>query len=317
MSVSTYVTQMVRVHYGGDERLFAHAAQTLAQHAKSYQLRREIQALVTTGVRRTLAPRPYAPPAAKPADHAPASGLLYALPEIAFPELQLDPFLQSQLDEIVVELEYRTDLAERGLRARNRLLFHGPPGNGKTSVAAAMANSLGARAYCVSVPDVVNMYVGAASQNVAKVFADIRDGMVVVFDELDSVGSERGGGTSSASKEANTVVNTLLMLLDRHKAGIIIATTNRPDIIDPALRRRFDEQILFPPPSLEQLRALAGKLEEKHRLPHPVHVDDCANFDEVAKRVTTEARRQVMAELLSADESEETEGGNDGNETKH
>lgn len=69
-----------------------------------------------------------------------------------------------------------------------------------------------------------------------------------------------------------------------------------------------------PPPSVDQLRALAQKIEEKHRLPRPVHVDDCANFDEVAKRVTNQARRQVMAELLSAEEEEEE---SDGKQTKH
>jgi SpoVK/Ycf46/Vps4 family AAA+-type ATPase len=107
----------------------------------------------------------------------------------------------------------------------------------------------------------------------------------------------------AAGKEANSIVNTMLTLLDRTKHGIIIATTNRPDILDPALLRRFDEQIEFPAPSPEQMRSLASKLCEGFGVP-PVDVSSCANFDEVTKRCETEARRAVMRELIAAEQAD-------------
>lgn len=315
---SAFILQMVRAHYGRDERAFGYAASALARHAKSANLRADIQAIVKRGLRNGDHHRPFSGDSfgGRPQPtREPTSSSLYALPEVSFPELLLDEWLQSQLDQIVVELEYTKELRDRGLRARNRLLFHGPPGNGKTASAAALANALGAKAFCISIPDLVSKYMGETAQNVSKVFADLRDGMVVVFDEIDAVGHARSGDDQSASKDRNAVINAMLQLLDRHKAGVIVGTTNRPDMLDPALRRRFDEQMLFPEPSPEQLRSLAHKLCDRFQIaPQSVHVDDCANFDECTKRVTSEARRQVMAELLSAESEEENEGENDGSE---
>lgn len=299
---SAYVLQMVRAHYRRDESAFAYAAAALSKGAKSPAIKSEIEGLVRRGFQAGLAGQPQRP-AQFPAQR-PTSGMLQPLPAVSFPDLLLDPALQAYLDEIVVELEYREHLAERGLRARNRLLFHGPPGNGKSSCGAALANALGVEAYCVSIPDTVSMYMGATGKNLGELFSGIREGMVVVFDELDAIGTKRGGTTHSAGKEANAIVNTLLTLLDRHKSGVIIGTTNRPDILDPALLRRFDEHILFPAPNAEQMRSLAERLCEKHKIA-PVHVDACANFDEVTKTVLREARRAVMRELLAADTAED------------
>jgi SpoVK/Ycf46/Vps4 family AAA+-type ATPase len=96
---------------------------------------------------------------------------------------------------------------------------------------------------------------------------------------------------------------------------VIIGTTNRPDMLDPALLRRFDEQIFFPPPSLAQLNQLMQRLCEYYRVPE-IHVGDCENFDAATKKVRTEARRAVMRELLKSDEAneEETDNGTDEEE---
>lgn len=227
-------------------------------------------------------------------------GPLQPMRRIGFPELMLEPDLQALLDELVQELEFREELAERNLRARNRFLFHGPPGNGKSSSAAAVGHALGVPAYCVSIPQLVGSHLGETGKNLGALFDSIRHGMVVVFDEIDAIGSRRGQGEQSCDKEMNATVNCFLMLLDRNKSGVIMATTNRPDILDPALMRRFDEKILFPAPSREQMESLAWTLAQKFGVP-PVYVADCANFDEVTKRVENEARRIVMKELLAAD----------------
>lgn len=238
-----------------------------------------------------------------------AGGILTAATKCTFEDLLLPIDLQCVLDEFVLELEYRTELAERGLRARNRFLFWGPPGNGKTSCASALASALSERAFVVSIPELGSQFLHGTEQNLGKLFSTIRDGMVIVFDEIDAIGSARGQSDSSAGKSQNAVVNTLLTLLDRHTSGVIVATTNRPDMIDTALQRRFDEQVEFPAPTREQMRSLARKLCEKYTIAE-VDVSDCANFDEVSKRVATEARRRVMRELLAADDTTDESEGN-------
>jgi SpoVK/Ycf46/Vps4 family AAA+-type ATPase len=216
--------------------------------------------------------------------------------------------LQATLDELVVELEYRDQLAARNLAPRSRLLFYGPPGNGKTSCASAIASALGLDAYVVSLPDLVSQYIGGTGANLGKLFDGLNPNRVVVFDELDAIGSSRGDSNTGSSKEQNATVNVMLTLMDRAQ-GIIIATTNRLEIIDPALKRRFDESVHFPAPSVEQMRSLAVKVSAPHAVTAP-DVDDCANFDEVTKRCLTHARREAMRQIL-ADEA--AEGEQDGN----
>ncbi len=309
---SAYVLQMVRAHYRRDESAFAYAATALSKGAKSPAIRTEIESLVRRGLQSSSASSPSRQPQGLPIP-VPATGMLQPLPVRSFPDLLLGTNLQAQLDEIVVELEYRTHLAERGLTARNRLLFHGPPGNGKTSVSAALANALGVEAYCVSLPDAVSAYLGGTGKNLGELFSGIRDGMVVVFDELDAIGSKRGDVSNALGKETNAIVNTMLTLLDRHTSGVVVGTTNRPDILDPALLRRFDEHILFPAPTVDQMRALSERLSDKHGI-SPVHVDHCANFDEVTKCVTREARRAVMRELLATDTADGEGPDHEGDE---
>lgn len=314
MSAIAMVLQLVRAHYQRDESQFGSTALTLARNAKTPLIRDEIATLVRRGFPRAMgsgsgfsSQRPQSQEMRPLPQAAAPVGALLPLRAATFAELQLDPDVQALLDELVLELEYREELAARNLRARNRLLFHGPPGNGKTSSASALAHALDCQAYCVSIPELVSCYLGETGKNLAKIFESLREGMVVVFDEIDAIGTSRNDDARGSDKERNTTINSLLTLLDRQRGGMIVGTTNRPDMLDPALLRRFDERILFPEPNVSQKRSLGASLAERFSI-EPVHVDDCANFDEVTKRIETAARRLVMRELLAADEQEETEG---------
>jgi hypothetical protein len=183
-----------------------------------------------------------------------------------------------------------------------------------TSCAGALANALGLRAYCVSLSRTISKYLGETGQNLGKIFDSINPGSFVVLDEIDAVAAHRGSVEHAAGKEFNSVVNTLLTLFDNNRTGIIVATTNRPDIIDPALLRRFDERLYFPAPSTEQMRGLAGKLAEDYGI-EPPDVTDCANYDEVHKRTETHARREIMREILAAEAAEDEDEDGDEEET--
>lgn len=313
MTASAHVLQMVRAHYGGDSGQFASAAHALARMSKVSSVRAAIVNAVAAGQRQptsTGSPARFQPTPSLAPQHN--SDLLERLEPVSFVDLLAQPHIQAALDELVVELEYRDELAARKLRARNRLLFWGPPGNGKTSHAAALGSALNVPAYGVSLPRVISKYIGETGQNLGKLFDGLRENSLIVFDEIDAIGSSRGKVDQAAGKEANSVVNTMLTLLDRCKRGVLVATTNRPDILDAALLRRFDEVIEFPAPSREQLHALSQKLCDGYGVP-TVDVGACINFDEVAKRCETEARRIVMREILAAEEAADDEG-EDGEE---
>lgn len=312
MSASGHIIQMVRAHFSRDDQAFASAALTLARAAKAPQVRASIIGIIQSGARNAQQgpPRSFQP---LPQSKA-RSTLLEPLTRVTFEDLLANPVIQAQLDEIALELEYRNDIAERGLRARNRLLFYGEPGNGKTVHAAALATALDIPAFGVALPALVSKYMGETGTNMAQLFNEMRDDCLVVFDELDAVASERGRVDQAAAKDANSTVNVMLTLMDRVKTGVMVATTNRKDIIDPALLRRFDEVIEFPEPSAAQMNALRDKLCDRYSIPS-VDVRGCRNFDEVAKRCETEARRAVMREILAAEEAAETED-DDGCETE-
>jgi SpoVK/Ycf46/Vps4 family AAA+-type ATPase len=321
MTASANVLQMVRAHYSGDQSAFASAAMTLARGTKVFSIKQQIEMSVRDGMRRASAarggyhPAPFSgsvqkPPPFQQLNPVSAGGLLQPLRVQTFEELLLPEHIQAEFDAIVTELEYRDELAERKLRARDRILLHGPPGNGKSSSASAIASALGVQAFGVSLPDLIDSFVGSTGKNLGKLFTELRPDTVCVFDELDAIGSSRGEASSSGSKELNSTVNTFLTLLDRSNVGIIIATTNRLDILDPALVRRFEEVIQIPAPSIAQMRALSERLCEGFGIA-PVYVDDCSNFDAVTKSVKREARRVVMQEILAAEAAEE-EGNDNG-----
>lgn len=313
MTASAHLMQLVRAHYQGNESAFASAAITLARAAKLPTTREGILDLVREGAaaqRRNgngCGARPSFQPTPPPA--LATHSMLEQLAPVTFASLLLEPDLQLFLDDLVVELEYRTELQTRGLRARNRFLFHGPPGNGKTSSAAALASALNLSAFAVSLPRTVSKYVSETGENLGRIFDNLTPSTVVVFDEIDAIAAHRGVVDQSAGKEFNSKVNTLLTLMDRKKSGVIIATTNRLDIIDPAVLRRFDEQIFFPAPRPDQLRALADKLADGFDIPRLSErlLEECANYDHVTKVVEREARRIVMKEILAAEAAAETE----------
>lgn len=230
-----------------------------------------------------------------PADVA---ALIRETQPVSTDDLVLPTGVRHQLNEIGRELRNREVLTERGLRPRSRLLFHGPPGNGKTSCAAAIAGGLGLRAFTVEMSSVISSYIGETGKLLAKALRVLDAGHTLVLDEIDAVAASRTSSNSSASREYNTMVAALLGALDRPMGGVLVATTNRLDIIDPAIVRRFDAVVEFPAPTVEQMESLARKLGAKFGVPPmEVSVATCRNFDDVEKTVRRVACRRVLDEV--------------------
>jgi SpoVK/Ycf46/Vps4 family AAA+-type ATPase len=317
MSAYANIIQLARAHYEQDESAFASAASVLSRGAKISSFRDELDRIIREGrakadIRRRQSSREQYPAARSRQDQQlqqlppkPVNNMLRLLDGPAFADLLLPADTQAVFDEIVTELEFRSELAERGLRPRDRILLHGPPGNGKTSSAVAIAKQLSVPCYGVDISQVVGKYLGETGRNMQALFESIPSRGVTVLDEIDAIGSSRSAfGTGAADKELNNSVNVLLTTLDRSTTGIIIATTNRPDILDSALKRRFEEVIEVPAPTSQQKRALSERLCAGFGVP-TVDVEECENFDAVTKACKREARRVVMIEILAADTAEE------------
>ena len=168
-------------------------------------------------------------------------------------------------DEAIEELQEIKDFLENpakfqavGAKIPKGVLLYGPPGTGKTLLARAVAGEAGVPFYSISGSDFVEMFVGVGASRVRDLFEQAKANApaIVFIDEIDAVGRHRGAGMGGGHDEREQTLNQLLVEMDGFdvKGGVIlIAATNRPDILDPALLRpgRFDRQIVVDRPDLE------------------------------------------------------------------
>ncbi len=174
------------------------------------------------------------------------------------------------VDEAIEELEEIKDFLENpkkfqslGARIPKGVLLFGPPGTGKTLLARAVAGEAGVPFFSISGSDFVEMFVGVGASRVRDLFTQAKQNQpcIIFIDEIDAVGRHRGAGLGGGHDEREQTLNQLLVEMDGFEANesiIIMAGTNRPDILDPALLRpgRFDRQILVDRPDREGRKAI-------------------------------------------------------------
>lgn len=170
---------------------------------------------------------------------------------------------KQELREIVDFMRSPQRFTEVGARIPKGVLLVGPPGTGKTLLAKAVAGEAGVPFFSISGSDFVEMFVGVGASRVRDLFstAKVRRPAVIFIDEIDAVGRQRGTGMGGGHDEREQTLNQLLVEMDgfTHNQGIIvIAATNRPDILDPALLRpgRFDRQIMVSRPDTKEREAI-------------------------------------------------------------
>ncbi len=170
---------------------------------------------------------------------------------------------KEELQEIVEFLRSPKRFKELGARVPKGVLLVGPPGTGKTLLARAVAGEAGVHFFSISGSDFVEMYVGVGASRVRDLFVQAKKNnpCIIFIDEIDAVGRQRGAGLGGGHDEREQTLNQLLVEMDGFGANegvIMMAATNRPDILDPALMRpgRFDRQIVVNYPDMKGREAI-------------------------------------------------------------
>lgn len=165
---------------------------------------------------------------------------------------------KAELEEIVDFLKLPAKYIQMGARIPKGILLVGPPGTGKTLLAKAIAGEAGVPFFSISGSDFVEMFVGVGASRVRSMFEEAKKNSpcLIFIDEIDAVGRQRGAGLGGGHDEREQTLNQLLVEMDGfgvNEGIIMIAATNRPDILDPALLRpgRFDRQILVGAPDVK------------------------------------------------------------------
>ncbi len=202
-------------------------------------------------------------------------------PKVTFADVAGCDEAVEELQEIKDFLKDPTPFQSLGAKIPKGVLLFGPPGTGKTLLARAVAGEAGVPFFSISGSDFVEMFVGVGASRVRDLFNQAKEAApaIIFVDEIDAVGRHRGAGLGGGHDEREQTLNQLLVEMDGFDVTtgvILIAATNRPDILDPALLRpgRFDRQITVDRPDLEGRRAIA----EVHMKGKPVGPDVSADI---------------------------------------
>jgi len=191
---------------------------------------------------------------------------------------------KAEVQEIIDFLKDPQKFQKLGGKIPKGVLLVGAPGTGKTLLARAIAGEAGVPFFSISGSDFVEMFVGVGASRVRDLFDQAKKSApcIIFIDEIDAVGRHRGAGLGGGHDEREQTLNQLLVEMDGFEANqgvIIIAATNRPDVLDPALLRpgRFDRQVVVPQPDVK------GRLEILKVHTRNIPVDEKVNLDEIAR----------------------------------
>ncbi|MCL5960160.1 MAG: ATP-dependent zinc metalloprotease FtsH [Chloroflexi bacterium] len=184
-------------------------------------------------------------------------------PNVTFSDVAGVEEAKQELQEVVEFLKYPDKFAALGARIPRGVLLVGPPGTGKTLLSRAVAGEAGVPFFSISGSEFVEMFVGVGASRVRDLFDQAKQSApcIVFIDEIDAVGRQRGAGLGGSHDEREQTLNQILVEMDGFASNtsiVVLAATNRPDILDPALLRpgRFDRQVVLDRPDVKGRQAI-------------------------------------------------------------
>lgn len=262
MARSDLLLALVRAALAGDDRRVRGVVEALAaeERAKRHtvladQLGEELTRLAT---------RPHWEAAPIPsATQSHGSGLLEVQPKLRLSDLVLPDVVRADLFDFIEE-QHRADLLRTfNVEPRHRVLFTGPPGNGKTSTVEALAAELALPLYVLRYEEVITSYLGETSARLESALNEVRRRHCVLFlDEFDSLAKERGDEHDTG--EIKRVVSTLLLQIDRLPSYVVVCgATNHPELLDRAVWRRFQVRVDLPLPNRTERAAFIAAISDR------------------------------------------------------
>jgi SpoVK/Ycf46/Vps4 family AAA+-type ATPase len=264
MATAAQIKALLQSHGSGDhERFYAIALQVASQEAQKGHdvLAREIRDLVEKAKLRAAHQKAHTQITHVAHPHGEAAELLEPIhPNLSVKDLILPQVLRDRVLRILQEQHQLSRLKEHNLRPRQRLLFTGPPGCGKTMTASALASELGLPLFVVRLDGLISKYLGESLSKLRIIFDTANQARAVyLFDEFDSIGYPRQ--TTGDVGEMRRLLNAFLMFIERLTSNsLVIAATNHGDLLDKALYRRFVTNTPKSPDSSATSRRLTKSL---------------------------------------------------------
>lgn len=232
--------------------------------------------------------------------------LLFREPQVNRSRVYLDHTTSLKVDRVLSEWRNRSKLKHAGLSPKNKLLFWGPPGCGKTMTSELLASELGLPYASLNLSSIVSSYIGETSSNIRKIL-EVVDAQptVLLIDEFDSLAKSRGDRQELG--ELKRVVNALLQELEgrRYQDSLIISATNHQHTIDDAFWRRFDDIVEFKLPNKEIrtdfIQNLLRGLKLKGELSKAVKASEQLSFAEIEKIIIDILRSIVLNDKVRCD----------------
>lgn len=252
MASAEQLKALLKAHLEGDEQHFRSVAMQVAAHEAKLghgQLAEELRALIDQAKRRQ------AIPITRPRGEL-ANLLAVSYPKSRLGDIVLDDGLKKQLERVIREQRHAERILAHGLTPRRKLLLVGPPGTGKTLTASVMAGELGTPLFQVRLDGLITKFMGETAAKLRQIFdATDQTRGVYFFDEFDAIGSQRG--LANDVGEIRRVLNSFLQMIEHDSShSLIVAATNHPEILDPALYRRFDDVLYYSLPDVTQIASL-------------------------------------------------------------
>lgn len=251
MASAEQLKALLKAHLDGDEQRFRSVAMQVAAHEAKLghgQLAEELRALIDSAKRQAI-------PISRPRGEL-ANLLTASYPKSRLGDVVLAEGLKQQLERVIREQRHAERILAHGLAPRRKLLLVGPPGTGKTLTASVMAGELGTPLLQVRLDGLITKFMGETAAKLRQIFdATNQTRGVYFFDEFDAIGSQRG--LANDVGEIRRVLNSFLQMIEHDSShSLIIAATNHPEILDPALYRRFDDVLYYSLPDVTQIAAL-------------------------------------------------------------